>query len=241
MELIDYAFGAWNAGDGEWQVVVPELAAGDHLILFGITWAVDELELAAPAGFTEEVALSVAYELLLVGQPGFQQAWTWTAEAAGNEEGHTIAIADALTFAGVLLVVRGGVLPAVVVGVSDPATLDNTEAVTDHPAVGAEGSQPSDLRLYGWWIAYAADPTGVLTLPTDDGVTEIGQYDDLVTNLRFGAVLFARPPGAALELEATTSDARDAAIMSVALRSQPVPRPVGLVPDAEPGRVGLEG
>lgn len=229
MELASATFGAWNPVDGEWQVVLPEIAAGRNLVLFAIFYSNVAPAVVGPDGWTQEIELA----------NGFYYVTVWTSPATGSEGGHTVGWSGigAGTFTGFVAEWDGGLLPALVQGVNDAATISLTVAAMVHPVDASSSSQPSDLRVLAWQMGGADE----FTVPEDPGTTLIGGTYDAELDLTMAAVLYARPPGGALDLEATTAGNEDVVAVSISIRAQPVPRPAGLVPDAEPGRVGLEG
>jgi hypothetical protein len=232
MDLASATFGAWNPDAGEWQVVLPEIAAGRNLALFAIFYSNVAPAIVGPDGWTKEAEIAD-------GGAGFYYVTVWTAPATGGESGHTLGWsgigAGAMT--GFVAEWDGGVVPVLVQGVDDVATIALTVAAMAHPVDASSSSQPSDLRVLAWQMAGADE----FSVPEDPGVTLIGGTYDAELDLTMAVVLYACPPGGDLDLEATTAGNEDVRAVSISIRAQPMPRPTGLMPDAEPGRVGLEG
>ena len=237
MERIAQAFGTL-VGGVTLDFVVPATAKdGDQLVILLVGRPATQTDLgslsATCAGWTRELAEKFVNNYYNEG--------VLLSKACAGDAGLTVSVAVTTlaganaAIGGVLVVYRGGVLPALAERVDSVKGIDYTTAI-NHISLSTEGTQHDDRRLSVWYVKDTGADT-IAPPATGGAITSLGQvqgasWDVAAAEYLHGAI------GTAGAMTVVASSSRGGANVSACLRARAVARPVG-VSTPQPGAIGL--
>ncbi len=237
VQLAAHIFATYAAGPKTTTfTVADEVEEGDQLIAVLFSDDVDDAFSTAPAGWT---ALLSGGGALAPIDTGTYKVHFFQKVAEANDVGvspvWTGAGAIAPEPSGVLLVLRDGVTGETLVTDVGTNPVAGEDIATDPASWSLPAlSQSDDLALVVLWVVPAT------TVDDDGDLVELGQQLNAGSRIYLGqAPLSVTGLGAASGDDIALGAANNWVTVGLALRSKPVPRPVGAV-DPVPGAIGLD-